>query len=125
MLLGATATADETEKNEHDAELRSHAAVSYRPTPGEVSDILFDMKRILIDLDDRTARDLERIAPSRRRMRAEFVRLAIRSAIDRALDRDTATAYGRTPLAPPGDDLSGWDPENALAKRKRARKKAA
>jgi predicted transcriptional regulator len=89
-------------------------------------DILVDMKRILIDLDDRTARDLERVAPSRRRMRAEFVRMAIRAAIDRALDRDTAAAYERAPLGKHGlDDLAGWDPHNALAKRKRSRKKAA
>jgi Arc/MetJ-type ribon-helix-helix transcriptional regulator len=84
------------------------------------------MKRILVDLDDRTARDLERVAPSRRRMRAEFVRLAVRAAIDRALDRETAVAYQRAPLAAEGvDDLAGWDPRNALVKRKRARKKAA
>ena len=84
------------------------------------------MKRILIDLDERTARDLERVAPSKRRVRAEFVRLAIRAAIDRAMDRETQAAYRALPLAVgETDELSGWDPSNALAKHKRARGRAA
>jgi hypothetical protein len=84
------------------------------------------MKRMLIDLDERTARDLERVAPSRRRVRAEFVRLAIRAAVDRALDRETQAAYRAAPLADDDvDALSGWDPDNALAKRRRARRRAA
>ena len=56
------------------------------------------MKKILIDLDDRCARDLERVAPATRRLRAEFVRLAIRRAIDLALDRTTEEAYRAKPL---------------------------
>lgn len=83
------------------------------------------MKRILIELDDACARDLERVAPTRERRRAEFVRLAIRLAIDVALDRLTKQAYEAQPL--PGDatpgDLVGWDEENALAKPAAARKK--
>ncbi len=42
------------------------------------------MKHILIDLDDRTARELERVAPAKKRQRAEFLRLAIRRARDRS-----------------------------------------
>jgi hypothetical protein len=85
---------------------------------------------MLIDLDDRTARDLERVAPSRMRVRAEFVRLAIRAAIDRAMDRATQAAYRASPLgagakADEVGDLSAWDPHNALARRKRGRRKAA
>lgn len=78
----------------------------------------FYMKQILVDLDDRCARDLERVAPAKKRMRAEFVRLAIRHAIDLALDRATAAAYRRWPL--PSEvtpaDLLGWDEHNALAR---------
>ena len=75
------------------------------------------MKKILIDLDDRCARDLERVAPATKRLRAEFVRLAIRRAIDLALDRATEEAYRVKPLPEGvlGGDRLGWDPDNALA----------
>lgn len=81
--------------------------------------ILIYMKRILIELDDIVARDLERVAPARDRRRAEFVRLAIRRAIDLALDRLTEQAYRERPLADEEvtpADLVGWDDRNALAK---------
>ena len=52
--------------------------------------ILLYMKSILVELDDRCARDLERVAPVKERMRAEFIRLAVRRAVDLALDRATA-----------------------------------
>ncbi len=88
------------------------------------------MKPILIELDDRLARELERVAPAKRRKRAEFIRLAIRQAIDLALDRDTERAYRALPL--PGeltiDDLRGWDDHNRLAmpaRRSRQRSKRA
>lgn len=76
------------------------------------------MKHILVALDDRCARELDRVAPAARRMRAEFVRLAIQSALDRALDRETAARYALSPL-PRGvtpADLTGWDEANALAR---------
>jgi hypothetical protein len=76
------------------------------------------MKQILIEIDDRSARDLERVAPARKRVRAEFIRLALRRAIDIALDRSTESAYRERPLA--GEltsaDLALWDPENRLAR---------
>jgi hypothetical protein len=80
------------------------------------------MKQILIELDDACARDLERVAPSKNRRRAEFVRLAIRRAIDLALDRATEAAYRATPLPEgiSGNDLYGWDDSNRLAKATRA-----
>jgi hypothetical protein len=71
------------------------------------------------------------VAPAKRRRRAEFVRLAIRSAIDRALDARTASAYRDRPLSSEllASDLAGWDAKNelaraptrALARRKRAK----
>lgn len=83
------------------------------------------MKRILIELDDACARDLERVAPARERKRAEFVRLAIRRAIDLSLDRRTEQAYRAQPLA--GDvtegDLVGWDQQNELARPATSRKR--
>lgn len=82
--------------------------------------ILRHMKQILIELDDRCARDLDRLAPPKKRMRAEFIRLAIRRAVDLALDRATERAYRGLPLAgemTPGD-LVGWDERNELAQAK-------
>jgi hypothetical protein len=75
------------------------------------------MKRILIELDDRCARDLERVAPTKARVRAEFIRLAIRTAVDLALDRATEAAYRGQPTdaAVGVGDLVGWDEANRLA----------
>ncbi len=87
--------------------------------------MLFYMKQILVELDDRCAKDLERVAPARDRKRAEFIRLAIRRAIDLALDRTTELAYGVVPFESelmPGD-LEGWDEHNGLAEPPRAPKK--
>jgi len=76
------------------------------------------MKQILLEIDDRCARDLERVAPAGKRVRAEFIRLALRRAIDLALDRATELAYREQPL--PASltpaDMEGWDAGNRLAK---------
>jgi Arc/MetJ-type ribon-helix-helix transcriptional regulator len=87
--------------------------------------MLIYMKQILIEIDDRSARDLERVAPARKRMRAEFVRRAIRAALDRELDRRTEHAYREEPLSSGLDsgDLAGWDEDNALARRERRKKR--
>ena len=90
------------------------------------------MKQILIEIDDRCARDLAKVAPTGNRVRAEFIRMALRRAIDLALDRDTEAAYRTQPLANVAApaDLLGWDPNNELAepavpaKRKRDRRSA-
>ena len=95
--------------------------------------ILIHMKQILIEIDDRCAKDLERVAPVKKRMRAEFIRLAIRRAIDLALDRTTEAAYRAQPLDAEltEADLAGWDAHNALAtrtqtpRRARGRRRAA
>ncbi len=73
-------------------------------------------KKILIELDDRCARDLERVAPAKKRMRVEFIRHAVQHAIDVALDRATERAYRSQPLEerPSGLDVTGWDPDNVL-----------
>ena len=66
------------------------------------------MKQVLIELDDATAAELERVAPSRKRLRTRFLRTAIRKALDAFQERETAAAYRRAPDSP--DD---WflDPE--------------
>jgi len=79
------------------------------------------MKQIFVEIDDRCARELERLAPTKQRMRAEFIRLAIRRAIDLALDRTKEDAY-RAQALPGGvqaGDLEGWDEENLLAEHAR------
>jgi predicted transcriptional regulator len=55
------------------------------------------MKQVILDLDDATAAQLERIAPTRARKRSAFLRAAIRRAIDDALERETEAAYRRVP----------------------------
>ena len=84
------------------------------------------MKTILVEIDDRSARDLERVAPAKKRRRAQFIRHAIRHGIDLALDRKTAEAYAVLPLAGDlsGADLAGWDEGNTLARPALARTKA-
>ncbi len=84
--------------------------------------VLFHVNQFVVEIDDRCARDLERVAPARKRMRAEFVRLALRRAIDLALDRDTEEAYRTQPLGEEllAGDLLGWDEHNALAQPRRA-----
>lgn len=81
------------------------------------------MKQIILELDNRCARDLERVAPAKKRLRAEFIRKAIRMAIDLALDRTTEAAYQKSPLsggfAP--SDLQDWDEQNLLAQKPRGR----
>ena len=85
---------------------------------GGCEHILIYMKQILIELDDKCAKDLELVAPAKKRMRAEFIRLAIQRALDLALDRKTRRSYAETPLAAVamGEDLTGWDMSNGLAK---------
>jgi hypothetical protein len=83
------------------------------------------MKNILIELDDRCALELERVAPAKKRLRAEFVRLAIRRAVDLALDRATEEAYRKKPEgeALAAEDLTGWDEHNELARPARVPRK--
>jgi hypothetical protein len=64
------------------------------------------MKQVLLELDDDTALQLERIAPARSRRRSEFIRAAIRSAIWAEQERATELAYRRTP----DDEPAYFDP---------------
>jgi predicted transcriptional regulator len=57
------------------------------------------VKQLIVEIDDATAARLDRIAPSRARKRSEFVRAALREALDRALEAETAAAYRRQPDA--------------------------
>ena len=54
-------------------------------------------KQLIVELDDATAQELETVAPSRDRKRSDFVRQALRTALDAVLERRIASAYARQP----------------------------
>jgi predicted transcriptional regulator len=62
------------------------------------------MKSLLIRIDAATLRALNRIAPTARRKRAEFVRAAIRKAILEAEETRTRLAYRKQPDTETADD---------------------
>ena len=72
-------------------------------------------RQITIELDEGTAQELERIAPSRARKRSEFVRRALRQALDAEAVRRMAQAY----LLRPDDakrertDPEAWEPQSS------------
>ena len=74
--------------------------------------MLDHMKQILVQLDDRTARQLEEVAPGRSRKRSEFVRGAIARALHEALERRTREAYTKWPDDAGAFDADEWAPES-------------
>jgi hypothetical protein len=88
------------------------------------------MKQIMIQLDDATASQLEKVAPGSSRKRSEFLRGVIARALHETLERSTRKAYVKWPDESPSVEAAGWaDEEEAVhpkvkAKRApRARKK--
>jgi predicted transcriptional regulator len=81
------------------------------------------MKQILVQLDDRTARQLEAVAPGRSRKRSEFIRQAIAKALLELAERQTRAAYARTPDEPAVFNAAEWadDTEALRLPRKRRR----
>jgi hypothetical protein len=84
------------------------------------------MKRIVLEIDEQFARDLAKVAPGGPQARAGFVRLALRSALDLALDAHAEAAYRAQPLCSElsSDDLAGWDEQNKLARAATREKRA-
>lgn len=70
------------------------------------------MKQVLIEIDEETATELERVAPARSRRRSQFIRAAIRKALWDLQETQTAEAYRREPdsAADVPFDASVWDP---------------
>jgi Arc/MetJ-type ribon-helix-helix transcriptional regulator len=68
-------------------------------------------RQIIVEVDEGTAQELERIAPSRARKRSEFVRRALRQALDAEVERRMADAYQRQPdnAEPEVIDPNNWD----------------
>lgn len=72
------------------------------------------MKSLIVQLDEPTLRALDRVAPAAKRMRAEFIRAAIRKAIQATEEERTRRAYLAQPDSEAeADDWSGaeaWKP---------------
>jgi hypothetical protein len=70
------------------------------------------MKQILVDLDPSTAAELEEVAPARSRKRSEFIRTAIRRALDAVAQQKIDEGYRRIPDDRPDYfDPTAWSPE--------------
>ena len=67
------------------------------------------MKSLLVQIDEPTFRSLNRVAPTAKRQRAEFVRAAIRKAIREAEEEHMRKAY----LAQPDSGTESDDWSNA------------
>jgi Arc/MetJ-type ribon-helix-helix transcriptional regulator len=79
------------------------------------------MRQIIVEIDEGTAEELERIAPSRARKRSEFVRRALRRALDDEAERRMADAYRRQPddAEPELVDPEAWEPPKPATRRGR------
>ena len=82
------------------------------------------MKSLLVQLDESTFEALNRVAPTAKRQRAEFVRAAIRKAIREFEEERTRLAY----LAQPdtdtvADDWSDVEPWDAAARERKSRRR--
>lgn len=79
------------------------------------------MQRVIIELDDRTIARLNRVGPPRTRKRSEFIREAIRRALNEQLDQDMERAYRAQPQESAETDLdpSTW---GAAPRKKRAKR---
>lgn len=82
------------------------------------------MKQLLVQLDDRLASELERHVPARSRQRSEFVRRAIRRALDAEIEARMAEAYRAQPDVEPAHfDPAVWEPASVRPRRAGARKR--
>jgi predicted transcriptional regulator len=70
------------------------------------------MKSILIQVDDRIAKGLDRVAPAAKRQRAEFIRRALLRAIVEAEEQRTRQAYMRKPDSE--DEADNWSNAEAF-----------
>ena len=79
------------------------------------------MKQVLVEIDDQTAAELERVAPARSRQRSEFIRRALRRALWDEEERRTREAYLRSPddASDVYTEPSAWEPAVARKKSKR------
>ena len=68
-------------------------------------------RRLVIELDENMARELEQVAPARSRCRSAFVRTALRRTLDLEAERRMAEAYAGQPDDEPAYfDAYAWEP---------------
>jgi metal-responsive CopG/Arc/MetJ family transcriptional regulator len=77
-------------------------------------------RQLIVEIDEATERELDRVAPTRARKRSEFVRRALRQALDAEAERRMAEAYRRTPAVaePEGLDADTWEPRRPRGRRR-------
>jgi predicted transcriptional regulator len=80
------------------------------------------MKQVIVELDDRTMARLNRVAPPKARKRSEFIREAIRRALNERLEQDMERAYREQPQDGAETDLDPATWEAAPAKTTRAKR---
>ncbi len=79
--------------------------------------------QIIVEIDDALARDLEAVAPARARKRSEFIRQALRAALDRACEARMRQAYAEQPDDEPTYfDPAAWSASEAPPKTRRQRR---
>lgn len=85
------------------------------------SQVKLELQQVIVELDDRTIARLNRVAPPSARKRSEFIREAIRRALNERLEQDMERAYRQQPQQ--GTDLdvdpATWEapPRKRKAKR--------
>lgn len=79
------------------------------------------MQQVIIELDERTMARLNRVAPPSARKRSEFIREAIRRALNERLEQDMERAYREVPQDGVELDLdpATWE---AAPRKKRAKR---
>lgn len=78
------------------------------------------MKQIIVELDEQTAAELERVAPARSRQRSEFIRRALRRALWEEEERRTREAYLQSPDSETGAyvEPAAWEPRPKTRKKR-------
>ena len=78
------------------------------------------MNQLIVELDDRTLRRLNEAAPPKDRKRSEFVREAIRKALDAHLGEQMQRAYRAVPQETGETDLDAetWVPVRFSGKKR-------
>jgi hypothetical protein len=81
--------------------------------------------QLIVEIDEAMARELEEVAPARARKRSEFVRQAIRAALDRAAEARMREAYERQPDGeePEYFDPAAWETAEGTEKAQRGRRR--
>jgi hypothetical protein len=82
--------------------------------------------QIIVELDAAMARELEAVAPARARQRSEFIRRAVRAALDRAAEERMRRGYQAKPDAEPAYfDPDAWETPAEAPRRPRPRGRKA